>query len=82
MNNRLILEQHPPHQKKEKWTDERNRSVVRGGEEVWQNGPRGTSPHWYLNTNAEQNCCYHKKLMNEVSGRSAEGGWVVNLLRG
>lgn len=44
---------------------ERKRSVVRGGGEVWQNGPRGTRPpNWYLNTRAEQNCCYHKKLMN------------------
>lgn len=44
---------------------ERQRSVVRGGGEVWQNGPRGTRPpNWYLNTRAEQNCCYHKKLMN------------------
>lgn len=44
---------------------ERQKSVVRGGGEVWQNGPRGTRPpNWYLNTRAEQNCCYHKKLMN------------------
>lgn len=44
---------------------ERKGSVVRGGGEVWQNGPRGTRPpNWYLNTRAEQNCCYHKKLMN------------------
>lgn len=21
-------------------------------------------PNWYLNTRTEQNCCYHKKLMN------------------
>ena len=45
--------------------EERQRSVVRGGGEVWQNGPRGTRPpNWYLNTRAQQNCCYHKKLMN------------------
>lgn len=44
---------------------ERKGSVVRGGGEVWQNGPRGTRPpNWYLNTHAKQNCCYHKKLMN------------------
>lgn len=42
--------------------DERKRRVAGGGE-VWWNRPRGT-PNWYLNTSAEQNCCYHKKLMN------------------
>lgn len=43
---------------------ERKRRAGRGGE-VWRNGPRGTRPpNWYLNTSAEQNCCYHKKLMN------------------
>lgn len=44
---------------------ERKGSVVRGGGEVWHNRPRGSRPpNWYLNTRAEQNCCYHKKLMN------------------
>ena len=58
--------------KTRKWTEEEceesregKRGVVRGGGEVWQNGPRGTRPpNWYLNTRAKQNCCYHKKLMN------------------
>lgn len=66
---RLAAEGNSKKKKERKWTEEwvrdRQRSVVGGGGEVWQNGPRGTRPpNWYLNTRVEQNCCYHKKLMN------------------